>query len=83
MKNCIVAKKIYFHSWPSFTSNEFFVLLCQTPEPMYTEGDVKALKEQHAEEMQLLQEEYEWVKESGAHVNPTHFTSRFDEQFRS
>jgi len=31
----------------------------ETPEPMYTEGDVKALKEQHAEEMQLLQEEYE------------------------
>jgi len=26
---------------------------------MYTEGDVKALKEQHAEEIQLLQEEYE------------------------
>ena len=38
---------------------DFFLILCQTPEPMYTEGDVKALKEQHAEEMQLLQEEYE------------------------
>ncbi|KAM7434299.1 hypothetical protein ABFA07_015579 [Porites harrisoni] len=31
----------------------------ETPEPMYTEGDVKALKEQHAVEIQLLQEEYE------------------------
>ena len=28
---------------------------------MYTEGDVKALKEQHAEEIEMLQEEYEWV----------------------
>lgn len=36
-------------------------LLSQTPEPMYTEGDVQALKEQHAEEIQILQEEYEWV----------------------
>jgi len=26
---------------------------------MYTAGDVKALKEQHAEEIKLLQEEYE------------------------
>lgn len=33
--------------------------ISQPPEPMYTEGDVKALKEQHAEEIQLLQEEYE------------------------
>lgn len=33
--------------------------LSQIPEPMYTEGDVKALKQQHAEEIQLLQEEYE------------------------
>lgn len=35
------------------------LLIFQTPEPMYTEGDVKALKEQHAVEIQLLQEEYE------------------------
>lgn len=33
--------------------------LSQPPELMYTEGDVKALKEQHNEEIQLLQEEYE------------------------
>jgi len=33
--------------------------ITEPPEPMYTEGDVKALKEQHAEEIQLLQEEYE------------------------
>ncbi|PFX30429.1 uncharacterized protein LOC111323577 [Stylophora pistillata] len=31
----------------------------ETPEALYTEGDVKALKEQHAEEIKLLQEEYE------------------------
>ncbi|XP_074624211.1 uncharacterized protein LOC141882156 [Acropora palmata] len=31
----------------------------ETPEPMYTEGDVRALKEQHAEELLLLQEEYQ------------------------
>lgn len=35
------------------------LLIFQTPELMYTEGDVKALKDQHAEEIQLLQEEYE------------------------
>ncbi|XP_020616659.1 uncharacterized protein LOC110054652 [Orbicella faveolata] len=33
--------------------------ITEPPEAMYTEGDVKALKEQHAEEIQLLQEEYE------------------------
>lgn len=37
----------------------FRFLFFQTPETMYTEGDVKALKEQHAVEIQLLQEEYE------------------------
>lgn len=31
----------------------------QTPEAVYTERDMTALKEQHAEEIQLLQEEYE------------------------
>lgn len=31
----------------------------ETPELMYTEGDVQALKEHHAEEIQILQEEYE------------------------
>lgn len=31
----------------------------ETPEPIYTEGDVMALKEKHAEEIQQLQEEYE------------------------
>ena len=31
---------------------------------MYTEGDVRALKEQHAEELLLLQEEYQWVTQT-------------------
>ncbi|CAH3127380.1 unnamed protein product [Pocillopora meandrina] len=31
----------------------------ETPEAVYTERDMTALKEQHAEEIQLLQEEYE------------------------
>ena len=31
------------------------LLIFQTPEPMYTEGDVKALKEQHAVEIQYME----------------------------
>lgn len=49
----------YIHFIQSIRLTVKCLPLSQPPEPMYTEGDVKALKEQHTEEIQLLQEEYE------------------------